>query len=419
VSTHRSNPRVHPLPYYTAVTTSVRFFRSYFAQNALTEGGNRTMKEGMMTMLATFVAKRNFRFTIALLLIIVEVVLWAVLIGVPWNFGINFGRPICEATKKYWLFGPVWAEAAGGWKADWASSLLEYIVLICHFFVLVAIPISTLFKRGGSRTGQRQREGAGSGDGWTGVAIGSLRSSWWFTALSIGALVIFIGQAVANFRFGIAWAAGVTKNEFSAPAVGTALYDQVNALLFLSITIGFALASIIGRWLLAGLSCTSFTIFLIWCGLVLGGFVPLFFVSGYWLFFSIDGDKGSENCAAIFETSASGYEFAKAACDVRTWAYIVGIGFVLISVLGPVIIGLIDYTRVLILPRRRAWVEMPDYWSRLVDPLNPKFRSVGNNFTQPLVGAVGTGYRGTSDNSFFNFKTQLTVSSDQLKHANV
>ena len=138
-----------------------------------------------------------------------------------------------------------------------------------------------------------------------------LRTSYWFTALAIGGLVIFIGQAVADFRFGIAWAAGVTKNEFNTAAVGTALYDQVNALLFLTLTIGFSLASIIGRWLLAGLSCTSFTIFLIWCGVTLGGFVPLFFVSGYWLFFNVDGGKGGEDCDAIFGTTSGTYDFAQ------------------------------------------------------------------------------------------------------------
>lgn len=273
-------------------------------------------------MLATFVAKRSFRFTIALLLILVELVLWVVLIGVPWNFGMNFGRPICEATKSFWLFDPVWAGPEGGWKADWGPSLLEYVVLICHFFTLVAIPLSMLFKRGGGRTGQREREGAGQLDGWTGVAVKSLRTSYWFTALACGALVIFGGQAVADFRFGIAWAAGVTKNEFNTAAVGTATYDAINALLFLSLTIGFALASIAGRWLLAGLSCTSFVIFLIWCGITLGGFMPLFIVSSWWIFFSIDSDQGSKDCAAIFETTSGGYEFARTACDVRTWSYI-------------------------------------------------------------------------------------------------
>lgn len=302
-------------------------------------------------MLATFVAKRNFRFTIALILILIEIVVWVLLIGLPWGFGINFGRPICSATKSYWLFGPVWAEAAGGWKSDWAPSLLEYITIFVHIFVLVAIPISTLLgRRGGGRTGQREREGAGGMEGWTGVAVKSLRSSWWFTALAVGALIIYVGQAVADFRFGVAWAAAITKNEFSAPAVATALYDQINALLFLTLSIGFALASIIGRWLLAGLSCTSFTIFLLWIGLTLGGFIPLILTSGYWLFFNIDeGGKGKQDCTAIFGDSDSGnYDFARVACDIRMWTYIVGIIFIVIAILGPTILGLVDYTRVMV-----------------------------------------------------------------------
>lgn len=229
--------------------------------------------------------------------------------------------------------------------------MLEYTTIFVHIFVLVAIPISTLLgRRGGGRTGQREREGAGGMEGWTGVAVKSLRSSWWFTALAVGALIIYVGQSIADFRFGVAWAAAITKNEFSAPAVATALYDQINALLFLTLSIGFALASIIGRWLLAGLSCVSFTIFLFWAGLTLGGFVPLILTSGYWLFFNIDeGGKGKQDCTAIFGDSDSGnYEFARVACDIRMWTYIVGIIFIVIAILGPTILGLIDYTRVMV-----------------------------------------------------------------------
>ena len=41
---------------------------SYFAQNAIVEGNKLSMREGMMTMLATFQAKRNFRWAIAIIL---------------------------------------------------------------------------------------------------------------------------------------------------------------------------------------------------------------------------------------------------------------------------------------------------------------------------------------------------------------
>ena len=50
----------------------------------------------MMTMLATFQAKRSFRWAIALILIILEVVLWVLLIGLPW---VSFEIPnhTCKA----------------------------------------------------------------------------------------------------------------------------------------------------------------------------------------------------------------------------------------------------------------------------------------------------------------------------------
>lgn len=291
-------------------------------------------------MLATFVAKRNLRFAVGTILVLIEIVLWALLIGVPWGFGINFGRPICQVEKDYWLFGPLWAEPAAGWKSDWGPTSLEYLVLFIHIFTLVTVPISTLIgARGGGRTGQREREGAGDMDGWTGVAVKSLRTSWWFTALAVGALVLYIGQSVASFRFGVAWAASITKLEFNTAAVGTMLHDQISALFYLSLTIGFALASIIGRWLLAGLSCQSFTIFLIWMSISLGGFVPLFIVSAYYVFASTDGGQGKQDCNAIFGTSSDEYQFARYACDVRVWTYLIGIILVLISVAGPILLG--------------------------------------------------------------------------------
>ena len=127
------------------------------------------------------------------------------------------------------------------------------------------------------------------------------------------------------------------------------LLSQINALLFLSLTIGFSLASVVGRWLLAGLSCTSFTVFLIWIGLVVGAFVPLILSSGFWLFFNVDeGGTSGQNCDAVFGTTSGEYEFAKVACSIRTWTYIVGICFVIVSILGPVILGLIDYARVMV-----------------------------------------------------------------------
>ena len=72
----------------------------------------------------------------------------------------------------------------------------------------------------------------------------------------------------------------MTQNRWNEVALGAMIYDHVLALLYLTITIGLSLGSIIGRWLLAGLSCTSFTVFLIWVLITVGGFVPIFFVSG-------------------------------------------------------------------------------------------------------------------------------------------
>lgn len=61
---------------------------------------------------------------------------------------------------------------------------------------------------------------------------------------------------------------------------------------------------------------------------------------------------------------------------------------------------------------------MPDYWSRLVDPANSKYRSVNASMTEPLTLAVGQGYNGKKG-GFFDFPTKLTVSSEQVRPTDV
>ena len=399
--------------------TVLRPSDSYFAQNSIVEGNKNAMKEGMMTMLATFQAKRSFRWALAIILLLLEILLWVLLIGVPWGFGQTFKRPICESgDAEHWL-PPLYATSAAGWKDDYDAFSLELIVLVSHLIVLIAVPISELAQRGTGTQGRRDRTGQGKLDGFTGVAVGSLRSAWWFALLAVGGLVFYVGQAIAAFRFGVAWAEAVTMDKHSEIAVGAMLYDHVNAILYLSLTIGLALASIIGRWLLAGLSCTSFTIFLIWVLLTVGAFIPPFFVSTYWFFFSFEGSKGQEDCQAVFGDEED-FAFARAACDIRAVTYIVAICLLLVASLGPVVIGLWDYSRVVCLPRRRAWVNMPDYWRKLVDPANPKFRTFapaptpGGSLVVPLHAQPVTGQKAQTD--FFNFSTRLTVGANDVQN---
>ena len=311
---------------------------SYFAQNAITEGSGRSMREGMMTMLATFQAKRDFRWAIALILLLLEFVVWILLVGVPWGFGTGMPRPICETgTADHWI-SPFWGTSEGGWKADWDAFALDVLTMSAHLVIAVAVPISELAQRGGGKKGSRDRAGGGQVEGYTGVAVGSLRSAWWFGSLSVGALVLYVGQSIAAFRFGFAWSDGVLKHEHDEVVVADMLVKHVDALFYMSMTVGLTLGSVVGRWLLAGLSCTSFTIWLIWVLFTVGGFIPPFFVSSYWLFWSLDGSEGQKNCKDIFDGTS--HDFAKAACDIRTWTYIVGICLILVAVVGPIFIGL-------------------------------------------------------------------------------
>jgi len=360
---------------------------AYYAQNAITEGNRDAMREGMMTMLATFQAKRNFRFAVALLLLLLEILFWVLLIGVPWGFGLTFKRPICETGDSSHWITPFHSTSKGGWKLDYDAFSLEVLVLAAHLLILVAVPISNLAQRGGGEEGRRERTGQGNLEGYTGVAVGSF------------VLVFYTGQAVALFRFGVAWAEGVGIDKHNEVALGTMLYDHVSAVLYMSMTVGLTLGWIIGRWLLAGLSCTSFTIFLIWVLFALGAFIPPFFVSTYWVFFSFEGSKGQEDCQAIFGDSDD-FLFARTACDVRAGTYIAGIILLLIAALGPIFIGLWDYSRVVCLPRRRAWVNVPDYWRKLVEPANPKFRT----FSQ----APGP------QSDFFKFSSRMTVPAGEV-----
>jgi len=358
------------------------------------------MREGMMTMLATFQSKRNFRWAIALLLLLLETLLWLLLIGVPWGFGALFKRPICEVgDAEHWI-APFYATTKAGWKLDWDAFSLEILVLFSHSLILVAVPISQLARRGGGEQGRRQRTGQGDLEGFTGVAVGSLRSAWWFALLSIGGLLFYIGQSVALFRFGVAWAEGVSMDKHNEIALGTMLYDHVNAVLYLSLTIGLTLGSIIGRWLLAGLSCTSFTVFLVWVILTVAAFIPPFFVSTYWVFFAFEGSKGQEDCKAVFG-DLDEFLFARTACDLRAGTYIAAIILLLLAAIGPIVVGLWDYSRVVCLPRRRAWVDAPDYWRQLMEPANPKFS------TMSMAS-------GDAQTDFFRFKTRLTQPAESV-----
>lgn len=388
---------------------------AYFAQNALVEGNSKSMREGMMTMLSTFQAKRNLRWAIAIICIILELVLWSVLIGLPWGFGFDFARPICETgDADHWL-NPWWESTKGGWKKDYDAFALEILIVVSHLFIAIAVPISEMSKRSTGNTGRRDRTGQGDLEGFTGVAVGSLRSAWWFAAIVVGGLIFYVGQAVAGFLFGVAWAEGVSDGKHNEVAVGTMIYDHINAILYMSLTVGLTLGSIVGRWLLAGLSCTSFTIFLVWVLLTIGAFIPPFFVSTYWVFFDFEDSQGQEDCKGVFGDSDD-YVVARSACDARAATYIIGIILLLVAALGPIIIGLFDYSRVLCLPRRRAWVDMPDFWRQLIEPANSKFKTFapapgpdGVHAIQPLLmQPVGTGAK----SDFFKFETRFSQAGD-------
>ena len=129
-----------------------------------------------------------------------------------------------------------------------------------------------------------------------------------------------------------------------------------------------------------------------------------------------EDSQGQADCQSVFGDSDD-FAFARAACDVRAGTYIAGIILLLIAALGPIIIGLFDYSRVVCLPRRRAWVDMPDYWRQLVEPANPKFRTfapapgAGNGIV-PMSMAPVTGAKAQSD--FFKFSTRLTAPAEQV-----
>jgi hypothetical protein len=419
---------------------------AYEAQSALVDGSSSRMKEGMMTMLATFQSKRDLRWATSILILMFEIVLWLLLIGIPWSFGATLPRPICEDGAADHWFAPFHPTTNGGWKLDHDALTLDVLVLASHITIAIAVPVAATERRGSSESaGKRARVGTGDTRGYTGVAVDSLRTSLWLSALLAGAIVFYVGQAVAGFGFGVAWAEGVGMDTHSEILIGAILHDHMNAVIYMSMTVGLTLGSIVGRWLLAGLSCTSFAIFLVWVGLTVGGFIPPFFVSTYWVFFSFDDSQGQRDCRAMFEENPeNSFQFASIACDIRAGTYITGILLLLVAALGPIFVGLIDYTRVICLPRRRAWVDVPDHvintphlallhvltlwrlcvcvlviasqWRRLVDPSNPRFRTLssvacenGHSGVGPFdVADTQSSFRSTHT-EFFNYSTRLTV----------
>ena len=65
------------------------------------------------------------------------------------------------------------------------------------------------------------------------------------------------------------------------------------------------------------------------------------------IFWGVDNSKGQEDCSAVFGDSDD-FQFARVACDIRTWTYIVGIILLLVAALGPIIIGLFGRHRRLV-----------------------------------------------------------------------
>ena len=112
------------------------------------------------------------------------------------------------------------------------------------------------------------------------------------------------------------------------------------------------------------------------------------------------------------------------ACDVRAGTYIAAIILLIVAALGPIGIGLVDYARVVCLPRRKAWVDMPAYWRQLVQPANPRFQTFAragagaDSIVAPLNAQHATGYR-SGHTAFFNYNTRLTVSAAEIKPAHL
>jgi hypothetical protein len=164
------------------------------------------------------------------------------------------------------------------------------------------------------------------------------------------------------------------------------------------------------RWLLSGLSCTSFTIFVFWIIFALAAFIPPFFVSVYYVFWSFEGSKGQENCQAIFGDS-SDYLFARTACDVQAGTYIAGIILLLFAVAGPIVLGLVGYFQVLRKSRRRSWVSLPAGTSDLTFPRDPRYS------TELKVGGGDSEVRGyrSKHTNFFNFESKLSKIPQEKK----
>ena len=342
-------------------------------------------------------------------MLILETVTYLLLIGVPWFFARDFPRPICETGKpKHWIT-PFTDDTMGGWKRDIDAFYLEITVLLSHFLILISLPILARIGNRGSRggdTGRDRTTGEGSNVGYTGVAVESLRTGWWLSALVLGGVSIYLGTAVAEFRFGYAWAEGVVHNRFDEVALGTMISDSIDALLYLSITVGLTLGSVVTRWLLSGLSCTSFTIFIFWIIFAIAAFIPPLFVSTYYVFWSFEDAKGQENCQAIFGDDKD-YLFARTACDVQAGTYIAGIILLIVAVAGPITLGLISYFKVLRKSRRRSWVRLPDDSSDITFPRDADYA------TELKAGDV-RGYR-SNHTSFFNFETKLSQNGQEKK----
>ena len=283
-------------------------------------GANRTW---VWMMSATKVAKRNRRWIILLLIIILAAIFLGLFLWGPFGMGYRMGSPVCEAAAGRRMSEDfrIVAGAKGGWKDDWEPTFVEILCLGWLIVCLVLLPLarnaSGFFSAGRA---VQDSSGAKPGSARAHVDRASLRTGSNFAIASLGTVCLVLAFAITGTVFGYAWVKATMGKEvkWSAEATSGLVYNHALDALFIMVACGMVLAAIQGRWTITGYgSCQGICLpILVW---VLMAFLPVILilaVIGLEIF--VDREANTGECE-IFDGGFDG-----ASCFVKWILLIVG-----------------------------------------------------------------------------------------------
>lgn len=399
---------------YLTADAFVFLFAELFASEILFERAAIQAKTSLdvvresLLVKATSEASRQKRLQFGFLAFVSSLFMYILFIAGPW--GILEGklpRPHCESGKpghgfKTALF---FEGTTGGWKADWDAQYFEAAAVIAQLVVLLLLPLSSVSILNSCNRCLRRNNGNRS-RGFpviTGFVETSRRyriaQSTFLPGVVIGGIIIIFGQAMAGARFGMAWAEGVVglsdRHEFNEVELSAQIFDQTLANIYATVAIGLVLGAAMQRYLINGVGCYSFGLFLLWVLFITAAVCLFILYHTVRPIFHLNDSVA--DCDTVFPDT--GYGFERLTCRIRWGTFLAGAGIILAVMLIMTVLGCIDQCPNLFKTRQRVNVAN--------DPVGVKRNIYQDRGTGGgALTKVGAPYNSDVE-SFFNFKSNV------------